>query len=534
MFVVLAIAGAAAEIGPAGTPAIQGDANCDGSVGPDDALAVLSLEAGVIAASSDCAQARGDTDCSGAADNADVLAILRYVLASPALPADDDCAAIGGQLATPTVIAESSTPTPTATVEPTVAPTVSPTPTATPVPGCAALEEGGDEAGGVPEGTPGALNYTMVRLPADAHIDKLTNVAPVPGDPDLAVVTSESGTVWTVCLHDALPRTEILDLSAYVRDFNDGHESDEGLVGFTFDPIDPSYVYINYSMPKNGGTYLEDGATPSPDTVRSRISRFHIDDNGRIDRHSEKVILDVYQPFEWQNANELAFGPDGMLYISSGSGGLDREKGQTLDDLWGAVLRIDVHSSDPYSIPPDNPFVDGPGGNADEVWAYGFRNPWRFTFDNGKMWLTDVGAVTWEELNIVEAGANYGWPIMEGYNCFTAPDAATPVPTCDAAGLATPRLVYDHDEGCAIIGGDVYHGAKMPELGGYYIYGDLCTGKIWGLDTQDDNSEPILLVDTALFPVSWAIMNEGDIVVANYYNPRFPGDAGIYQLERVP
>jgi glucose/arabinose dehydrogenase len=247
------------------------------------------------------------------------------------------------------------------------------------------------------------------------------------------------------------------------------------------------------------------------------------------------VIIDIYQPFEWQNANQLSFGPDGMFYISSGSGGIDRWKGQTLDDLLGAVLRIDVHSAHPYAIPDGNPFADGPGGDADEVWAYGFRNPWRFTFDGGKMWLTDVGAITWEELNIVEPGANYGWPVMEGHSCFTPPEWATPVPTCDATGLATPRFSYNHDTGdCAIIGGHVYHGALMPELDGYYISSDLCSGYIWAVDTQDDDSEPILLADTDLFPVSWSITNDGEIIVINYYNYLFHGDPGIYRLERLP
>jgi glucose/arabinose dehydrogenase len=415
-------------------------------------------------------------------------------------------------------------PTPTPTAGP-------PTPTPTAAPPCAALPTPAPSF--APWQTPPvAGNYTLTLLPADAAVDKLTDVIPVPNDPGRAVITSETGEIWTVCLGDNSPRQEIADLTDVVRDFNGTWDGDEGLVSFVFDPIDPSLVYVDYSM---GQTYL--GATPNADTVRSRISRFQIV-NGQLDRSSEKVILDIYQPGQWHNGDALVFGPDGMLYIGSGDGGAGAFRGQTLDDLYGAVLRIDVHSGDPYAIPADNPFADGLGGNADEVWLYGLRNPWRFSFDGDRMWLTDVGETAWEEVNIGERGANYGWDTMEGPECFLPlGPTPTPGPTCSAAGLATPRAAYYHSDGCSITGGHVYHGAAMPELDGYYIYGDWCRGKVWALNTTNDAANPILIADTDLHIVSWAISAEGEIVAVNYHNPNYlpPGATpGIYRLERLP
>jgi glucose/arabinose dehydrogenase len=590
-FLVLAIVAAGAEAGSSGAPPIQGDADCDGAVDAGDALAVLWQIAGPPGATAACAQTSGDTDCSGDVDTTDVLAILRYLAGdSRATSLADGCPPIGGPAATATpaltdtgsaiptesgpptpsptetVAALTETPfvtasetttltgtatptptrsaTPTATVTPTptptptVRPTLSPTPTPTARPACGALPaaDGGVSVAAVPQ----ANNYKMTLLPADAGVDKLTNVVPVPNVPGLAVITREGGQIWTVCLKNDDQRQLLADLSDVVRDIHANADSDEGLVGFAFDPSDASIVYVDYSMPPDDGPtatapYLSGNGTPAPNTVRSRISRFHIV-GGELDRDNEEVILDIYQPWEWHNADGLEFGPDGMLYIGSGDGGSNSAKGQSLDDLWGAILRIDVHSGTPYSIPPDNPFVASPTTAAKEVWAYGLRNPWRFSFDSapgGKMWIADVGENSYEEVDIGQAGANYGWNVMEGYQCF-APPGGTPTP-CSTAGLSTPRAVYTHAGGnCAIQGGYVYHGSAMPELDGYFIYGDFCTGRIWAVDTQDDQSDPILLTDSDIHPVSWAITSDGDIVAVNYTRaPYFLGTPGVYKLERV-
>ncbi len=164
-----------------------------------------------------------------------------------------------------------------------------------------------------------------------------------------------------------------------------------------------------------------------------------------------------------------------MLYIGFGDGGAGGDpqgNGQNVNTLLGALLRIDVDGGDPYAVPPDNPFVGRSG--ADEIWAYGLRNPWRFAFDRaaGRVYVADVGQDAWEEVNAVAAGeaaVNYGWNVMEGRHCFGSA-------TCGRTGLTLPVLEYDHSQGCSIIGGYVYRGAAIPAIRGHYFYSDFCTG----------------------------------------------------------
>jgi len=390
-------------------------------------------------------------------------------------------------------------------------------------------------------GTPKPTNYTVSQLPADAHLNKLTSVVPVPGAGDLAVITQESGQVYTVCLDDNSPRQQIADFSSVVRDAPMGNETDEGFLALVFDPGDPSTIYVNYSY--GSGSYP---STPTADAVRNHIARYHIV-NGQIDVTTNGIlgqtILDSYRPWVWHNVEQMAFGPDGMLYISSGDGGHDPDAGQTLNDLFGAILRIDVHgatpSATPYAIPPDNPFVNIPSA-APQIWAYGLRNAWRISFDSatGKLWLADVGESTYEEVDVGAKGANYGWNVMEGYSC--APPFPTPAPSCTTAPFTTPRAVYDHSQGCAVVGGYVYHGSSMPELDGYYVYGDWCSGKIWALDASSNSSPPILIAQTNLHIVSFATDSNGELLVLNYNRDpdetpppgQMPG--GVYRLTRKP
>jgi glucose/arabinose dehydrogenase len=167
----------------------------------------------------------------------------------------------------------------------------------------------------------------------------------------------------------------------------------------------------------------------------------------------------------------IAFGPDGYLWVALGDGGGADDRygnGQRPDTLLGTLLRLDVDAATPYAIPPDNPFVDG--GGAMEVWAYGLRNPWRFSFDRGLIYLGDVGQRLWEEIDVAPAsaaGLNYGWPITEGDACFQADE-------CDTGGLTAPVLAYGHDEGCSVTGGYVYRGSAIPEIDGHYFYSDWC------------------------------------------------------------
>jgi glucose/arabinose dehydrogenase len=210
----------------------------------------------------------------------------------------------------------------------------------------------------------------------------------------------------------------------------------------------------------------------------SRISAFRVSaDPDRADPASESVVLEVSRPGTAHNGGQLLFGPDGFLYIGLGDGDDDDGgRGQSLRDLLGSILRIDVSSSTSYTVPPDNPFV----GTADarpEVWSYGFRNPWRFSFDRatGDLYIGDVGESRWEEVDYASAadgagrGVNYGWSRMEGRHCFGREE-------CDQAGLTLPVVEYDHSSGCSVTGGYVYRGAAIPSLQGKYFYADYCGG----------------------------------------------------------
>lgn len=250
-------------------------------------------------------------------------------------------------------------------------------------------------------------------------------------------------------------------------------EGERGMFGLAFPPSYPETgrFYVSYTNKRDATT----------------ISRFSIsDDPDRADESSEEILLTIDQPHENHNGGHIEFGPqDGYLYIGSGDGGLPRDpenSGQTTNTLLGKLLRIDVESGEsPYRVPVDNPFT-----NADdyrpEIWALGLRNPWGFAFhkETGDLYLPDTGNFKREEINYQPAGSgggqNYGWPIMEGSICFEHD-----VLTCSAAGLALPVADYDHTQGCAIVGGAVYHGDSLPGLNGAFIVADFCTSSIWGI-----------------------------------------------------
>ena len=259
---------------------------------------------------------------------------------------------------------------------------------------------------------------------------------------------------------------------------------EQGLLGLAFHPRydENGRFFINYT-------------DPAGDTVVAEYRVSSADPN-RADAGSERVVLRVPQPYRNHNGGGLAFGPDGYLYISLGDGGAGgdpEENGQDLGTLLGSLLRIDVDSGDPYGIPEDNPFVDEEDARP-EIWAYGLRNPWRFSFDRdtGDLWIADVGQNVWEEINFQDAasngGENYGWDVMEGAHCFE------PESGCDTGGLVLPVLEYDHDQGCSVTGGYRYRGSKIPGLEGTYLFGDYCSGQIWGASGAgvDWTSQPLL------------------------------------------
>jgi glucose/arabinose dehydrogenase len=225
----------------------------------------------------------------------------------------------------------------------------------------------------------------------------------------------------------------------------------------------------------SNGQFFVDYTDTGGNTV---VSRFRVSANPDVaDPDSEQVILRQAQPFPNHNGGLVRFGPDGYLYIGFGDGGSAGDpQGNAQNRLtWlGKLLRVDVDGGAPYAIPPDNPFA-GTAGALGEIWALGLRNPWRFSLDRatGDLYIGDVGENLHEEIDVEPGGgrgSDYGWPIMEGLQCFDPPAS------CPMGGLTLPVLEYGHDEGCAVTGGFVYRGCAMPDLRGTYFYGDYCRG----------------------------------------------------------
>ena len=313
------------------------------------------------------------------------------------------------------------------------------------------------------------------------------------------LVTEQAGRVWYFeqehLTAEHIFVAEPLDLRNRVS----SRASEEGLLGLALSPHDERHLFVHYSA-----------ANPR----RSVVSRFdYSPSRGAADANSELVILEVEQPYPNHNGGPIAFGPDGYLYIGLGDGGSAGDplgSGQDTSTLLGSILRIDVSeatAAQPYAILPDNPFADG--GGRPEIWAYGLRNPWRFTFDRetGDLWTGDVGQNEWEEIDIIQRGGNYGWNILEGTHCFRPRD------NCDREGTIPPVWEYSLDgTPCSVIGGYVYRGKAIPWLRGAYIYGDFCSGKVYGLHHQNGQvTEHKELADTHLRIMSFAEDTEGNL-----------------------
>jgi glucose/arabinose dehydrogenase len=260
-----------------------------------------------------------------------------------------------------------------------------------------------------------------------------------------------------------LDGTVFVDVSDRIT--SDGYE--QGLLGLAFHPqfAQNGYFYVYYTALDGTNTVSRFGSTA---------------DRQRGDPATELVMIEQADPAANHNGGMLAFGPDGMLYIGLGDGGGANDQfnnGQNGDTFLAKILRIDVNGGEPYAVPQDNPFVDDEQIRP-ETWAWGLRNPWRFSFDRatGDLYIGDVGQNQWEEINFQPAaspgGENYGWPIREGAHCFRTND-------CDTAGFVDPIAEYDHQQGISVTGGYVYRGQQFPALQGAYIFGDYGTGRIW-------------------------------------------------------
>lgn len=283
---------------------------------------------------------------------------------------------------------------------------------------------------------------------------------------------------------------------------------EQGLLGLAFHP--------NY---KDNGYFYLDYTTNNP--RRTVISRFKVsaNDPSKADADSEEVLLEVEQPYANHNGGQISFGPDGYLYISlgdGGSGGDPLNAGQDRTMLLGSILRIDVDNQSggkKYSIPPDNPFVGNSSGFREEIYAYGLRNVWRFSFDKqNRLWAADVGQNQWEEINLIEKGKNYGWRIMEGNHCYDPPV------NCDTTGLTMPIWEYGHDQdgGYSITGGFVYYGKSAPPLNGKYIYADYVVGKIWTLEYSNGVVKNSLLAKTEFLISTFGVDDKDELYFATY------------------
>jgi len=252
---------------------------------------------------------------------------------------------------------------------------------------------------------------------------------------------------------------------------------------------------------ENNGFFYVHYVADNPD--RSVLSRFSVSDNDpdTADPDSELILLEILQPHQFHNGGQVVFGPeDGYLYMTLGDGGPPGGAGgtsQDLTNLLGSVIRIDVDNPENglnYGIPADNPFAGNSSGIREEIFAYGLRNPFKLAFDpfTGILWAGDVGESSREELDIVEPGMNYGWPIMEGSLCFDPPQ------NCDGTGLEPPVLDYGRNLGRSVIAGLVYNGSELPELMGFFIYADFVSGRVWTLDFNGDQAtqnKQIILFD---------------------------------------
>lgn len=280
--------------------------------------------------------------------------------------------------------------------------------------------------------------------------------------------------------------------------------SEKGLLGVALDPDFGTfpYIYVYYTARSE-----RDGVEPG-----ARLSRFPVV-AGQVVREDELVILEHPGLYDFHQGGSPRFGPDGMLYLGIGDGKCN-ECARYLSTLLGKIIRVDVRgatAAEPYRIPDDNPLRDDPDAKH-EIWALGLRNPWRMSFDQktGQLWVADVGAGFEEEVSIVTKGADMGWPLYEGFHCRRGSSE-----TCDEVAETTPPMAtYNHSHGCAVIGGVVYRGAALPQLNGAYLFGDLCSGRIWALMNGGTASGTVVeIADLDVPVVSFGVDAEGEVLV---------------------
>lgn len=335
-----------------------------------------------------------------------------------------------------------------------------------------------------------AAEYQLTPLIKDG-IEDPVYIAPVPGESGVYWIIEQAGRIRRFAGGQLDPKP-VMDISARVRS---GGEM--GLLGLAFHPqfATNRRFFVNYN--------------PTGD-LSTVIAEFN------ADTLAETRVMKFSQPYTNHNGGMLEFDKQGYLFITvgdGGSGGDPHGNGQKLDTLLGKMLRIDVNGKAPYAIPKDNPLV-GKSGRP-EIFAWGLRNMWRFSFDRktGLLFGGDVGQNKFEEIDIVEKGKNYGWVVWEGLHCYQ------PATGCSAEGMTMPIHEYPRSEGISVTGGYVYRGNKLPELYGKYVFADFGSGKIWGLTWDEKSKKAVkneLLIASHLPVSSFGEDTDGELLVVAY------------------
>ncbi len=326
-----------------------------------------------------------------------------------------------------------------------------------------------------------------------------TVIMTIAGD-DRLFVAEQGGTIRTVA-NKTLSATPFIDISDRVR-----FDGEMGLLGASFHPdlANDGRIFLNY-VDKN---------------MNTTISSFRVtgENFATADPASEKVLLRFKQPYANHNGGDLHFGPDGYLYIATGdggSGGDPQDRAQNLTNFFGKILRIDVNSGDPYKVPTDNPFVATAGATT-EIWAYGLRNPWRFSFDKTTkdMWIADVGQGDQEEVNFIAVGSKSG--LNFGWRCYEAASNYNLSGCLAKENYTFPVTSYDHSAGrCSVTGGHVYRGEKYPSLVGQYFYADYCGGQIYTGSIANGVWTDGFSLETEFGPTAFGQDNDGEIYLAD-------------------
>lgn len=373
-------------------------------------------------------------------------------------------------------------------------------------------QESSSRPAGIPD--PAGFQWSLI---ADGFDSPLGLISPTDGTRRKFVI-EQGGLIWVIDENNEVAFEPFLDISDLIpADVFKGGYTEQGLLGLAFHPAyaQNRQFYLNYT-------------DRAGDTVIARYLTTIADPNV-ADPDSARILLTFDQPQVDHNGGHLAFGPDGYLYIATGDGGDPddpRRNGQNLNTLLGKILRIDVNTGETYTVPPDNPFV-GRDDALPEIWHYGLRNPWRFSFDRatGAMLIGDVGQWDWEEIDyqpVGQGGLNYGWSAYQGNHPYL--DQPAPV---DESTLTPPILEYAHSEGCSVTGGYVYRGAGLPQLHGVYFYGDYCNGRVWAAVQSDDGTwQSALWMETAKVISSFGQDEIGELYLIDY-----KGD--IFRLEAV-